>query len=206
MCVCACVRGCVCLCACSCVCVRACVCVCMCVCVRLVRMCLTSHVLNIAWGLRMAASWGLIKAWGTGRGGSRGRRSGGLSSGEIFIQSVWCLHAATRCKQSSPALVGRPGQEGEPLAWDSSLFFPFSQCHSHCHFQNSLQITRNYIYNFTGYPGIAGAVVPANFRGTRTSFGLSLRGSPKFCYFFRAPDGLYFPAFRLICLFLCKAC
>jgi hypothetical protein len=135
MCVCACVRGCVCLCACSCVCVRACVCVCMCVCVRLVRMCLTSHVLNIAWGLRMAASWGLIKAWGTGRGGSRGRRSGGLSSGEIFIQSVWCLHAATRCKQSSPALVGRPGQEGEPLAWDSSLSpcwltFP-SSSHSH---------------------------------------------------------------------------
>jgi hypothetical protein len=48
--------------------------------------------------------------------------------------------------------------------------------------------------NFTGYPGIAGAVAPANFRGTRTSFGLPLRGSPTFCYLFLAPDRLYFPA------------
>jgi len=45
------------------------------------------------------------------------------------------LHAATRCKHSSPALVGRPSQEGEPLAWDGSLSpcwltFP-SSSHSH---------------------------------------------------------------------------
>ena len=44
-----------------------------------------------------------------------------------------CCH--TRCKHSSPALVGRPGQEGEPLAWDGSLSpcwltFP-SSSHSH---------------------------------------------------------------------------
>jgi hypothetical protein len=80
----------------------------------------------------------------------------------------------TACKifQGSPELLSKL----------FSLFFPFSPCHSHCHLQNSLQITRNYIDNLTGYPGTAGAVVPANFRGTRTSFGLLLRGSPKFCY------------------------
>jgi hypothetical protein len=128
VCACACVRACVracvyvrtyvCLCVyvrvcvvvCACVRARVCVCVYACVCVCLVRMCVCSHVLDIARGSRTAASLGLIRAWGRGRGGSRGRRCGGLPSGEVFIQSV------TRCKHSSPALVGRPGQEGEPLA------------------------------------------------------------------------------------------
>ena len=178
VCKCVCVRGCVCLCACSCVCV----CVYACVCVCLVRMCVCSHVLDIARGSRTAASLGLIRAWGRGRGGSRGRRSGGLPSGEIFIQSV------TRCKHSSPALIGRPGQEGEPLAGMAHslpsywLTFPILTVSFSLSFPKS---TANYpyIYNFTRYPGIAGAVVPANFRGTRTSFGLPLRGSPNFCYF-----------------------
>ena len=101
--------------------------------------------------------------------------------------------ASTQAQQSLQRKAwsggGAPCWDSSPLLDDLSLFFPFPQCH----FQNSLQITRNYIYNFTGYPGIAGAVVPVIFRGTRTSFGLPLRGSPNIYYLFRAPDGLYFP-------------
>jgi len=115
-----------------------------------------------------------------------------------FHSSVWCMHAAMQdaSTQAQQSLQRKAWSGGGASCWDSSpllddlsLFFPFPQCH----FQNSLQITRNYIYNFTGFPGIAGAVVPVIFRGTRTSFGLPLRGSPKIYYLFRAPDGLYFP-------------
>jgi hypothetical protein len=91
---------------------------------------------------------------------------------------------------------------GGASCWDGSLslscwltfpLLPILTVSISLSFQNSLQITRNYIYYFTGYPGIAGIVVPADIRGTRTSFGLPLRGSPKICNLFRAPDGLYFP-------------
>ena len=146
---------------------------------------------------------------GHGEGGEQREEERGTSIWRDFHSVslvLACCH--TRCKRSSPALVREAWSGGRasclgwlslPLLADLSLFFPFSQCHSHCHFRNSLQITRNYIYNYTGYLGIAGAVVPANFRGTRTSFELPLRGSPKFCYFFRAPDVLYFPGIYTVC-------
>ena len=134
-----------------------------------------------------------------GLGQGEGGDAEGGGAGEFHLERISFIslvHARchARCKHSSPAIASKEGGgascwDSSPLLDDLSLFFPFPQCH----FQNSLQITRNYIYNFTGYPGIAGAVVPVIFRGTRTSFGLPLRGSPNIYYLFRAPDGLYFP-------------
>jgi len=189
-------------CVCACVYVFLCVCVCvrlvcMCVCVRV---CLTS-LEDRAWLLVEASS-------GPGAGGGGGAEGGGEEERGASIwrsfQSVWCLHAAMQdaSTQAQHSLRREAWSGGVASCWDGSLspflladlslFFPFSQCH-YCLFQNSLQITRNYIQNFTGHPRIAMAVAPANFRGTRTSFGLPLRGSPEFCYLFQAPDGLYFP-------------
>jgi len=76
-----------------------------------------------------------------------------------------------------------------PLLADLSLFFPFSQCHSHCHFQNSLQITRSYIYKFTGYPGIARAVAPANFRVPGPALGYPSGAAHNFVSFSRPRTG-----------------
>jgi len=104
--------------------------------------------------------------------------------------------ASTQAQQS---LQRKAWSGGGASCWDSSLspscwMTSPSSSHSHSVISKIHWITRNYIYKFTGYPGIAGAVVPVIFRGTRTSFGLLLRGSPKIYYLFRAPDGLYFPA------------
>jgi len=54
----------------------------------------------------MAASSGLIRSWGRGRGGSIGRRSGELPSGEIFSQLGACM---LPCTHSSPALASKGG-------------------------------------------------------------------------------------------------
>ena len=152
-------------------------------------MCLTSLEVR-AWLLVEASS-----RQGHGEGGEQREEERGTSIWRDF-HSVSLVLACCHKMQALKPSTRREAWSGGgasclewlplPLLADLSLFFPFSQCHSHCHFQNSLQITRNYIYNFTGYPGIAGAVVPANFRGTRTSFGLPLRGSPKF-FFFSGP-------------------
>jgi len=64
------------------------------------------------------------------------------------------------------------------LLADLSLFFPFSQCPSHCHSQSSLQTTRNCILNFTGSPGVAGAVAPAISGRPGPTLGCPL-GQPK---------------------------
>ena len=191
LCVPVCVIMCVCLCLCvlvgvwvcvrACLCVYACVYVCaLCVCVC-VRVCLTSLEVR-AWLLVEASS-------GPVAGGGGGAEGGGAEDFHLARFSVSlvraCCHA--RCKHSNPALRREAWSGGGAFCWDGSLspflladlslFFPFSQCHS-LSFPKFTAITRNYIYIFTGYPRIAGAVVPANIRGTRTSFGLPLRGSP----------------------------
>jgi len=182
---------------CVCACMRVCVCMrapCAYVCARV---CLTS--LDVRAWLLVEASSG---PGAGGGGGSRGR-SGGLPSGEVFIQfGAACCHA--RCKHSSPTLASKGSLM---LGWltafllaDLSLFFPFSLCHSHCHFQNSLQINRNYIDNFTGYPGITEAVVPANFRDTRTSFGLPPLGEPKILLLIPGPGRIVLHWFKSLIL------
>jgi len=115
--VCVCAYVCVLMCVCAWLFVCACVfvCVCMCVCVHLVCMCVCSRVLDIARGSRMAASCG---PGAGGGGGCRGRRSGGIPSGENFIHQFGACTLPCKMQALKPSnrFKGRPGQEGEPLA------------------------------------------------------------------------------------------
>jgi len=91
-------------------------------------MCLTSLEVR-AWLLVEASS----RPGARGGGGAEG---GGAGDFHLERFSFSCM--LPRCKHSSPALVGRPGQRGSlllgwlplPLLADLSLF-SFSQCHSH---------------------------------------------------------------------------
>ena len=104
----------------------------------------------------------------------------------ILFLSVWCklprckLQCKMQALKPSTHMLGREAWSGggascgvadlSPfLLADLSLFFPFLQCHPHCHFQKSLQITQKCISNFTRSPGIAGAVAPADFQEIRTN-------------------------------------
>ena len=119
MCVCAwlCVPVCVCVSVCACVfvCVYACVYVCtLCVCVC-ARVCLTSLEVR-AWLLVEASS-----GPGAGGGGvSRGRRSGGLPSGENFIHQFGACTLPCKMQALKPSnrFKGRPFRSS---CWDSSL-------------------------------------------------------------------------------------
>jgi hypothetical protein len=108
-----------------------------------------------------------------------------------------CSHA--RCKHSSPALVGRPGQEGEPLAGMAhsppSCWLTFPSSHS------VILTVINKIYCKS--PGTTFVILSGNPESQGPS-SLQISGvprpasefCPKFCYSFRAPDGLYFPGVR----------
>jgi hypothetical protein len=80
----------------------------------------------------------------------------------VYIIYIWfwpTLHMLRR-----EAWLGGRALLADPstfLLADLSLFFPSSQCHSHCHSQNPLQTTRSCIQNFIGSPVIAGSVAPA---------------------------------------------
>ena len=146
--VCACVHGCVCLCACSCVCAYMFVCVCMCVCVRLVRMCLTSLEVR-AWLLVEASSRPGARGGGGAEGGGAGdfhlERFHSVSLVLACCHKMQALKPSTRREAWSGGGASCLGWLPLPLLADLSLFFPFSQCHSHCHFQISLQTTQNCI-------------------------------------------------------------
>ena len=116
---CACVRARVCVC--MCVCVRACLCVYACVYVCALCVCLCARV---CLTLLEVCAWLLVEASsgpGAGKGGgSRGRRSGGLPSGQIF--TVWCLHAAMQDAISQTQHLLR--REGEPLTGMAHSLLP----------------------------------------------------------------------------------
>jgi hypothetical protein len=120
----------------------------------------------------VVCTWLLVEALlGPGVGWEQRNEDRGAS---IWSQSVWCMmprcnacSASTQARHSHAlweAWSGGRALLADPspfLLADLSLLFPFSQRHSHCHSQNSLQTTRNCIYNCIGSPGIAGAVAPA---------------------------------------------
>ena len=90
--------------------------------------------------------------------------------------------------QRSQAPKERSGHEGEPLAGWLTSPCPSSLISSHFVYpasfiSNSLQITRSYILNFTGFPGPA--------------LGCLYGASRNHVNFFRAPDGLYFPGVHI---------
>ena len=123
VCVCMCVyvRMCVCLCACvrGCLCVRACLCVYACVYVCTLCVCLCARVCLTSLEVR---AWLLVEAssgpGAGGGGGCRGRRSGGIPSGENFIHQFGACTLPCKMQALKPSnrFKGRPGQEGEPLA------------------------------------------------------------------------------------------
>jgi len=152
--VCACVRAleCVCVCVCMCVCVpmRACLCVYACVYVCALCVCLCARV---CLTLLEVCAWLLVEASsgpGAGKGGgSRGRRSGGLPSGDISIHQLGasmlpCCHAIT---QAQHLLRREAWSGGGASCWDVSLspflladlsLFPILTVSLH-YFQNPLQ-------------------------------------------------------------------
>ena len=197
VCVRACVRACVCACVCVCVCVRVSVCVyvcvCMCVCVRACkRVCVRARAcVRFAHGCWLS----LIRARGRGRAGSRGRRSGELPSGGIFIsQSVWCKLPSCKLprkmqalKPSTHMLRREAWSGGGASSWgdlspillaDPTLFFPFSQCHS----LSFPKVTAN-------YPELH---LKIN-RGSQNRRGCRPPGQPKTLLFIPVPDGVYYP-------------
>jgi uncharacterized membrane protein YgcG len=166
VCMCVYVRMCVCLCVyvrvcvVVCACVRARVCVCMCVCVRLVRMCVCARMCLTSLEVR---AWLLVEASsGPGARGGGGAEGGGAGDFHLerfsFSQFGACM-LPYKMQALKPSTRREAWTGGGASCWDGSLSpcwltfpsFPIlTVSFSQCHFQNSLHITRNYIYNFTG--------------------------------------------------------
>jgi len=138
VCVCLCVPVCVLVCVCVCVCVRVCVRACVDVCVFAcvyVHVCVCVFVYMCVLTCARHRSGFVHGCWlrphqGQGEGGEQ--REEELRSAEIYIQSVWCKLPSKM--QALTCFIGRPGQEGEPLAGLSP--FLLADLSSSSHSQN----------------------------------------------------------------------